>query len=246
MSYNIHLELQDIQFRYPGAKNPVYAHLNFTFEKGRIGLMGDNGSGKTTLFHVLVGLVKPEQGRVLFNGREMGNNDDFSLLRRHVGMVFQQADDQLFSPTVIEDVAFGPLNYECSREEAEEIASRTLKKVGLQGYEHRVTHRLSGGEKRLVALATVLAMEPDILLLDEPTNDLDKSSRNRLIEILGELEQSYIIISHDQDFLSNLVESYYFLEQGKLIHTTDAILHQHQHVHVMGEKNHGHHHPLVD
>ncbi|MDH4317737.1 MAG: energy-coupling factor ABC transporter ATP-binding protein [Desulfobulbaceae bacterium] len=246
MKSGSHLELQNIVFRYPGAKIPVYDQLDFTFEKGRAGLLGDNGSGKTTLFHVLVGLVKPDRGRVLFNGREMENDNDFKFLRRHVGMVFQQADDQLFSPTVIEDVAFGPLNYDCAREEAAEIASRTLKKVGLQGYEHRVTHRLSGGEKRLVALATVLAMEPDVLLLDEPTNDLDKSSRSRLIDILGELEQSYIIISHDQDFLSNLVESYYLLEKGKLIHTTDAILHQHQHFHILGEQNHRHHDSLVD
>ena len=176
---DVELELKDISHTYSGSAEPVFQNLNFSFKGGRAGLIGDNGSGKTTLFHILVGLVRPQSGVVLFNGEPMEGEQDFIRLRRHVGMVFQHADDQLFSPTVLEDVAFGPLNMNFSIEEAGGMARVALAKVGLAGYEDKVTHRLSGGEKRLIALATVLVMEPEILLLDEPTNDLDRASRHR-------------------------------------------------------------------
>ncbi|MFP7754131.1 energy-coupling factor ABC transporter ATP-binding protein [Thermodesulfobacteriota bacterium B35] len=234
------IELRNISFTYPGHDRPVFDNLNFSFRGGHMGLIGDNGSGKTTLFHIMVGLLAPDSGQVLFNGKVMESEEDFTLLRRQVGMLFQNADDQLFSPSVLEDIAFGPLNLGFRPEEAREIALTTLDRVGLAGYEDRITHHLSGGEKRLVALATVLAMEPEILLLDEPTNDLDNAARRRLLDILGSLDQSLILISHDWDFLSRLTSTFYALENGQLVRSNRVSIHQHQHVHPLGDRRHIH------
>jgi len=234
------LELRDVSYRYPGSGKPVFSGLNFRLGHEKVGLVGDNGSGKTTLLHIMVGLIRPDQGEVIFNGRVMRDEKDFFFLRSRVGMIFQNADDQLFSPTVLEDVAFGPLNLGLSREEAVTISRQTLERVGLRGYENRVTHRLSGGEKRLVALATVLAMNPRILLLDEPTNDLDHHGRRRLCEILGSLDQAFLLISHDWDFLASLCSRYCGLEQGRFLESDTLEVHQHRHAHPLG--GHGHHH----
>ncbi|HEB49065.1 MAG TPA: ABC transporter ATP-binding protein [Desulfobulbus sp.] len=238
--HDVAIELRNISFTYPGHDHPVFDSLNFSFRGGHMGLIGDNGSGKTTLFHIMVGLLHPDSGQVLFNGKVMETEEDFTILRRHVGMLFQNADDQLFSPSVVEDIAFGPLNLGHPPGEAREIAMRTLAQVGLEGYEDRITHHLSGGEKRLVALATVLAMEPEILLLDEPTNDLDNAARGRLLEILGSLDQSLILISHDWDFLSRLTSTFYALENGQLVRSNQVTIHQHQHVHPLGDRRHIH------
>ncbi|GAB7082270.1 hypothetical protein JCM14635_39450 [Megalodesulfovibrio paquesii] len=150
-------------------------------------------------------------------------------MRREVGFVFQQADDQLFSPTVLEDLAFGPLNLGMPPREAESVARSTLKSLGLQGYEDRVCHRLSGGEKRLVALGTVLAMSPKVLLLDEPTNDLDPAMRRRIMHILKELPQGMLIVSHDWDFLSRTVDACLAMEDGRLRPVPMDVLHSHRH-----------------
>ena len=130
--------------------------------------MGPNGSGKTTLFHIIMGLLTPSSGTIEFFGKPVKTEKDFRKVYKKVGLLFQDADDQLFSPTVLEDVAFGPLNLGKSKLEARNIAQNTLERLGIAHFENRVTHKLSGGEKRLVALATVLSMEPELLLLDEP------------------------------------------------------------------------------
>jgi cobalt/nickel transport system ATP-binding protein len=157
-------------------------------------------------------------------------------------MLFQHVDDQLFCPSVIEDVAFGPLNLGRSREEALEISAGTLRSIGLAGYEDRITHQLSGGEKRLVALATVLAMEPSVLLMDEPTNDLDHEARHRLLDILSGLDMAFVLISHDWDFLARLCTGFYSLEHGHLHKSETIKVHQHSHAHALGEQ--GHHHSV--
>ena len=236
----IRIKLENISFSYPGQPRPVFENLNISFQQERIGLIGDNGSGKTTLFHIIVGLLKPDTGSVRMNDEVLKTEKDFRKLRRKVGMLFQNVDDQLFSPTVMEDVAFGPLNMGATMEEAREISFLTLKQIGMNGYENRVTHNLSGGEKRLVALATVLAMKPDIILLDEPTNDLDQGSRNRLLDTLGELELSYMLVSHDWDFLSKLTNVFYALTDGQLVLRDKITLHQHQHAHTVGDLKHVH------
>ncbi len=234
------LELRGIGFTYPGRKQPVFTNLDFSLHREKTALLGDNGSGKTTLLQIMVGLLKPAQGEVYFQGRPMRKEKDFFPLRRKIGMLFQHADDQLFCPSVLEDVAFGPLNLGRSREEARAISVETLNSIGLTGYEDRITHQLSGGEKRLVALATVLAMQPSALLMDEPTNDLDQDARSRLLDVLSGLDMPFVLISHDWDFLARLCTSFYSLKHGHLHKSETIKVHQHSHAHALGEQ--GHHH----
>ncbi|WP_320006271.1 energy-coupling factor ABC transporter ATP-binding protein [Maridesulfovibrio sp.] len=194
-------------------------NVDFELLKGqKIGLTGHNGSGKTTLLHIIMGLLKPQSGQIHYMGRELKTEDDFMELRKGVGLLFQQADDQLFCPTVLEDVAFGPLNLGKSPEEARKISEFTLCTLGLSGYGDRVSYRLSGGEKKLVSLATVLAMEPQALVLDEPTNDLDPTMRERLIKILNSLDIAMLVVSHDLDFLVRITDKEYSCSKGKIIH----------------------------
>ncbi|OEU69566.1 MAG: energy-coupling factor ABC transporter ATP-binding protein [Desulfovibrio sp. S3730MH75] len=203
MSFPI-FSLRDIDFVYPGG-NDVLKGVNFELKAGeKVALTGHNGSGKTTMLHIIMGLLNPTSGQVLFKDREMKTEKDFRELRKGVGLLFQQADDQLFCPTVIEDVAFGPLNLGKSPDEARDIAKYVLCLLGLSGYEERVAYRLSGGEKKLVSLATVLAMQPEALVLDEPTNDLDPSMRDHLADILCELEVAMLVVSHDLNFLKRV------------------------------------------
>jgi cobalt/nickel transport system ATP-binding protein len=141
---------------------------------------------------------------------------DFREVRERAGLLFQDPQDQLFCPTVYEDVAFGPLNLGKSREEAEEVVEKVLSRLDLQGYEERITYKLSGGEKRLVSLACVLAMEPEVLLLDEPAEGLDEGMWDRLVDILTELSQSMIIVSHDREFLRRTTDRILNLKRGQL------------------------------
>ena len=210
------LETENIHFGYHGFE-PCLNGVSFELNEGeRLGLVGPNGAGKSTLLHVLVGLNKPIEGRIGAFGRDYQNEDDFKLLRRRVGLVFQDPDDQLFCPTVAEDVAFGLLNLGYSKEDAMAIVDETLAALNLSEFRDRVTHKLSGGQKRLVSLATVLAMKPDILLLDEPTNALDEKTRLRLIEILVSLPQAMIIVSHDRAFRENVVTRTILMEGGQV------------------------------
>jgi cobalt/nickel transport system ATP-binding protein len=190
------IELKGITCGYPGEK-VVLKNLDFTLHRGdRIGLAAPNGGGKTTLFHTIMGLLTPSAGTIRLFSRSMGMEKDFEAVRHRIGLLFQDADDQLFSPTVLEDVAFGPLNMGKSRQEAIAISMKTLEYLGLKGFEDRITFKLSGGEKRLVSLATVLAMDPEVLLLDEPTGGLDNTTKERLKTVLTELDLSCVLISH--------------------------------------------------
>ncbi|MBI9110752.1 energy-coupling factor ABC transporter ATP-binding protein [Maridesulfovibrio ferrireducens] len=216
MSYQI-FSLRDINFVYPGG-NEVLKGVNFDLHSGeKVALTGHNGSGKTTMLHIIMGLLKPTSGQVLFKDREMKSEKNFRELRKGVGLLFQQADDQLFCPTVIEDVAFGPLNLGKSPDEAREIAKYVLCLLGLSGYEERVAYRLSGGEKKLVSLATVLAMQPEALVLDEPTNDLDPSMRDRLADILCSLDVAMLVVSHDLNFLKKVTSLEYSCHDGAVL-----------------------------
>ena len=170
----------------------------------RVGLVGANGIGKSSLLHLIVGLLSASGGTIMAFGQACRTPRHFADLRRRVGLLFQDSDDQLFCPTVAEDIAFGPLNLGVSREEAAAVTGRTLARLGLAGFEQRITYRLSGGEKRLVALATVLAMEPAVLLLDEPTTGLDEEAEARMIELLRSLDQAMVIVSHDRRTIDRL------------------------------------------
>ena len=234
------IEIKNVTFCYQGRKRPIFQGLNFSLNDEKIGLIGPNGSGKTTFFHIIMGLLSPQEGAVIFRDKVISSEKDFQDLRKAVGLLFQDADDQLFSPTVLEDVAFGPLNLGASVQEAKRIAQKTLESLGLRELELRVTHKLSGGEKKLVSLATILSMKPGFLLLDEPTNNLDQDTRLRLIEILNGLDLSYAIISHDWDFLEKTTREVYAMEKGKFSRCEDTFLHEHQHAHPAGD--HPHHH----
>lgn len=183
----------------------------------RVGVMGAVGSGKTSLLRLIVGLAYPAAGRVEVFGQPRVREADFHEVRRRVGFLFQDADDQLFCPTVVEDVAFGPLNLGRSRDEARQIVAQTLDHLGLAGYEERVTYQLSGGEKRLVALAGVLAMRPDVLLLDEPTTGLDSVAAQRVLHILSTLPQAMVVVSHDAAHLARIATRRVYLEAGRLV-----------------------------
>ena len=234
------IRLEGITFSYPAA-TPVLKDLNFSLlAKDRVGLIAPNGSGKTTFFHLIMGLLKPTAGRIEIFGQPVAEEKDFVSVRRQIGLLFQDADDQLFSPTVLEDVAFGPLNLGKSKEEAIAISRKTLSFLGLEGFEDRITIRLSGGEKRLVSMATVLAMEPQAMLLDEPSAGLDEATKNRLIDILKNLDISYVIVSHEFDFLSEITDTIYTLQNGRIQVDTAAHPHEHVHAHQYGRHPHKH------
>jgi len=241
------LELQHIYFAYPDTGEKALPSRNLlndvslTVMPGQhIGLYGPNGSGKTTLFRLIVGLEKIRSGRLLFHNKPVLDEKDFHALRLKVGLVLQHAEDQLFCPTVLEDVAFGPLNMGMAPREARERALSTLRELGLEGFETRLTHRLSGGEQRLVALATVLAMRPDLLLLDEPSSELDPLALKRLTDILQNLPTARIVISHDWDFLAAISEKFVTIENGTLSESLTPFPHSHIHVHPLGDRPHAH------
>jgi len=209
------IRLKDLSFRYNSRY--VLKGIDFSMQRGdRIGVVGPNGSGKTTLALIIMGLLTPERGEVEIFGRTRRTEADFHEVRRRIGFLFQDPDDQLFCPTVLEDVAFGPLNLDKPPEEVRRIVSCTLESLSLKGYEDRVTHQLSGGEKRLVSLATVLAMQPEALILDEPTTGLDEETTERLVGILTESNLSYMVISHDKDFLVRTTSRLVALREGRL------------------------------
>jgi cobalt/nickel transport system ATP-binding protein len=209
------IRVENIRFKY--RSRYILDGVGFEVHGGdRIGLIGPNGSGKTTLCHIIMGLLKPESGDVEIFGKIRREERDFEDIRGRIGFLFQDADDQLFCPTVLEDVAFGPLNLGKSPEEAKAIVRRTLRSLKLEGFEERITYQLSGGEKRLVSLATVLAMEPELLILDEPTTGLDEDTSERLAEILQDSDLPYVLISHDKEFVRQTTNAVYCIRNGKI------------------------------
>jgi cobalt/nickel transport system ATP-binding protein len=235
------IKLTDISFAYAGSPTKVLDRLNLDIKQGdRIGLMAPNGSGKTTLLHTIMGLCKPETGAIEVLGSMMETEKDFTRIRSRVGLLFQDSDDQLFCPTVLDDVAFGPLNLGYTRQEAVDVSRNILNRLGLEAFETSVTHRLSGGQKRLVALAAVLAMSPAILLLDEPTAGLDTAVKKKLTHILNHLEISYLVISHEFDFLNAVTDKVYSMDNGKILTDDEIHVHRHEHIHKHGKRPHTH------
>ncbi len=225
--------LDHVSFAYPAGRELFHEAVLELHAGEQLGLYGPNGAGKTTLFRLITGLCTPSSGQVLLRGRALRTEKDFRALRRTVGMMFQHADDQLFCPTVLEDVAFGPLNLEMPPDAARQRAEQTLGMLGLGHLSSRPIHRLSGGEKKLVALAGVLAMRPQALLLDEPTNDLDPEARERLLHILRGLDTARIVISHDGDFLADCSSAWLTISDGKIQRLPDCRTHTHTHTHPL-------------
>ncbi|MGH1458028.1 MAG: energy-coupling factor ABC transporter ATP-binding protein [Paracoccaceae bacterium] len=209
-------DLRDVHFAYAG-RAPVLSGASFQLREGeRLAINGHNGAGKSTLLRLMVGLLRPASGEVIAFDRPRRREADFHEVRRRAGLVFQDPDDQLFCPTVAEDVAFGPLNLGQSRDEAMAQVDSVLSLLDLMYLRDRITHKLSGGEKRLVSLAAVLAMSPAALLLDEPTNALDEENEARLVEILQSLPQAMVLVSHDPQFRRKIATRSLLLRGGVL------------------------------
>ena len=237
---DILIDLKKISFIFPDGKR-VLEDLDLCLHKReRLGLIGPNGSGKTTLFRLIMGLLKPTSGILTIFGRDMVHKKDFVPIRQRIGLLFQDADDQLFNPTVLDDVAFGPLNQGKSAAEAKEISREILTSLGLQDFEDRVTYKLSGGEKKLVSLATVLAMKPEVLLLDEPTTGIDVKTTKKIIHVLESTDVASIIISHDMDFIQHTTGTVYGMVHGKIQPDRGEYAHSHVHAHGHGEVPHIH------
>ncbi|MBP5743621.1 MAG: ABC transporter ATP-binding protein [Oscillospiraceae bacterium] len=208
------IEFQHVSFAYE--KNiPVLKDLSFRIETGEaVGLIGANGAGKSTVMKLLLGLLEGE-GKILVDGTEV-RRETLPEIRRKLGFVLQNSDNQMFMPTVYEDMMFAPLNYKLSREEAEARVDAVLKRLHLEDLKHRYNHRISGGEKRMAAIATILAMEPEVILMDEPTSALDPYNRRIVINTIRELEQTKLITSHDLDMILDTCSRVILLSDGRI------------------------------
>jgi len=209
------IKLENISFRYNSFS--VLENISFELKFGeKVGLIGPNGSGKTTLLYIIMGFLKPVSGKVFIFGKERKKNKDFLEVRQKLGLLFQDSDSQLFCPTVKEDIAFGPLNLGKKREEVKEIVKKIARIFNIEHLLDRPIYKLSEGEKKIVALATVFAMDPVCYLLDEPSSGLDENTRNKLIEFLKNHVKTCLIVSHDREFLKEIVENIYLLKNRKI------------------------------
>jgi cobalt/nickel transport system ATP-binding protein len=210
------IEVQNLVFSYPQQK-PVLRGISFNLQPGeRVGLMGLTGAGKSTLLENLIGLKMPQSGEIRVQGTKL-EQATLSQVRRQIGFCFQDANDQLFMPTILEDVMFGPRNYGVSPGEARDRALDLLDEFGLVEFANRSAHELSGGQRRLAALAAILALRPAILILDEPTSGLDPSWRRRLAKVLSELPIEVILIaSHDLNWIGKTTQRALILADGEI------------------------------
>lgn len=231
--------VNNLCYAYPNSPL-VLKDLNFTLgPRECLGLVGPNGAGKTTFLHILMGLLSTSHGVVELFGIKPATKEQWHSIRLRIGFLFQHSDDQLFCPTVLDDVAFGPLNQGLSKKEAKKEALKTLEKLGLENFEDRVPYHLSGGEKKLVALASILAMRPQLLILDEPTTGLSPTIRKKLVQIINDLGMPRLVVSHDTDFLLNTTETILVLENGR-IEQGQLKTHSHTHVQIQGDALHSH------
>ncbi len=215
------LEVKNIKYSYTKDYQALKG-VSLKVEKGEmVALLGKNGAGKSTLFLHLNGIYEPDEGQVFIDGEEL-KYDKKSLLkfRQKVGIVFQNPDDQIFAPTVEEDVAFGPLNLKLPMEEVQKRVKESLARVGMSGFEKKAPHHLSGGQKKRVAIAGILAMKPEIMVLDEPTAGLDPQGVRALSKLLKELNDegiTIIISTHEVDLVPNYAKRVFVLVDGLLI-----------------------------
>ncbi|MDR2830248.1 MAG: ATP-binding cassette domain-containing protein [Methanobrevibacter sp.] len=215
------IEAKNITYKYPDGTTALN-NINFKVEKGDIvSLLGPNGAGKSTLFLHFNGIFTPTSGEIFINEKKL-EQDKKSLLeaRQTVGIVFQNPDDQLFAPTVEEDIAFGPLNLEKSLEETKKLVESSLKKVGMEGFEKKPPHHLSGGQKKRIAIAGILAMSPEIMILDEPTSGLDPKGASQILRLLYGLNKegiTIIISTHDVDLVPLYSKKINVMEHGAIV-----------------------------
>ncbi|MDL2316601.1 energy-coupling factor ABC transporter ATP-binding protein [Desulfovibrio sp. OttesenSCG-928-A18] len=209
--------LRNIHFTHPGKDAALFSGADLELFAGEcVGILGRNGSGKSTLLHIGAGLLTPGEGLVLHKGKPCRTEKDFALARRGIGYLLQNSEDQLFCATVLEDVAFGPYNLGHSAKESEAMAWNMLQELHLEHLAGRNGQRLSGGEQKLAALATILVMGVDLLFLDEPTNNLDAEARELLLTILARYRLPSLIVAHDPALLRSLCTRYCRLENKQL------------------------------
>ena len=208
------IEFQNVSFAYEKGR-PVLRDLSFRIEDGEaVGLIGANGAGKSTVMKLLLGLLQGE-GKILVDGVEV-KRDTLGEIKRKLGFVLQNSDNQMFMPTVYEDMIFAPLNYMLSREEADARVDAVLARLHLEDLKHRYNHKISGGEKRMAAIATILAMEPEAILMDEPSSALDPYNRRLVINTIRELSQTKLITSHDLDLILDTCGRVILLSNGRI------------------------------
>ncbi|MCH5251946.1 MAG: ABC transporter ATP-binding protein [Lachnospiraceae bacterium] len=210
------LKLYGVNFAYQKDRNVLH-DIDISIEHGKsVGLIGANGAGKSTLLKLLVGLLTGYEGSIEVLGQSV-EKKNLADIRKKTGYVFQDSDSQLFMSTVYEDVAFGPRNYGYSEEKVEKKVMDALQKVHMENLKDRQIYRMSGGQKKLAAIATILSMEPEIVLLDEPTIALDPKNRRNLIGVLNEMPETKIIASHDLDMILDTCEETILLAEGDII-----------------------------
>ena len=217
----IHLETKNLSYTYHDGTQAL-KNVNIKIRKGeKIAIMGPNGAGKSTLFSHFNGLNEPTSGHVEIDGEKIiFERDELIKVRQKVGIVFQDPNDQLFAPTVKEDVAFGPMNLGLDYDEVEKRIRESLEMVGMSGFEEKTPHHLSGGQQKRVAIAGIIAMRPDIMILDEPTAGLDPEGVEKVLDILNKLNNegiSIVISSHDIEMVNQFADKIFVLHDGEII-----------------------------
>ncbi|MDD1647864.1 MAG: ATP-binding cassette domain-containing protein [Methanomicrobiales archaeon] len=214
------IETRDLCYVYPGNVTALHS-LNFVAPRNsRIAVIGANGAGKSTLFKCFNGIFTPTSGQVLIRGEAI-TKQNLREVRKFVGLVFQNPDDQIFSPTVEQDVAFGPMNLGLDEETVHHRVHEALTLVGIEDLAHRVPHHLSGGEKKRVAIAGIIAMEPEVLVLDEPTAGLDPRGIRELIDVVNNLSRKFgmtvIFSTHDVSVIPEVADYLYVMAKGRFV-----------------------------
>ncbi|MEG1254642.1 ABC transporter ATP-binding protein [Clostridium sp.] len=212
---NDKLQVRNLHFSYPDGHAAV-KNISFTIQHGEsVGIIGANGAGKSTILMLLMGVLFPKNGEVLV-GDVRVTKKTLQVIRQRLGMVFQDPDDQLFMTTVYDDVAFGPRNYKLDEKEVESRVAKALELVGISHLKDRAPFKLSGGEKRSAAIASVLSMQPNVLIMDEPTAALDPKSRRRVMSLLKSFEHTKIITSHDLDMVLETCKRIIVIKEGEI------------------------------
>lgn len=211
------IEISGLNYCYPDGRRALQ-DVNLHIKHGqRVGLIGPNGAGKTTLFLALAGILEHFDGGLVVAGCDLNSTEGRKQVHRKLGIVFQQTDDQVFHASVEEDIAFGPLNLGLTTEETQARVDNAMRQVGLdESFKQRLPFHLSGGEKRRVAIAGILAMKPDVLLLDEPSSDLDPRGRRELVKILNALPITQMISSHNLDLICETCERVVLIDNGAI------------------------------
>lgn len=217
------IKIEKVNYGYD-INNPIIKDIDLNIKMGEcIGIVGPNGVGKSTLLKLLTGLHYPDSGQIIINGIEL-KKKNIKEIRSHIGYLFQDPDNQLFMPTVFEDIAFSLRNSGVEENEIEKIAIESLRRVHAEHLLHRVPYKLSGGEKRIAAIATILAMTPEIIIFDEPAVGLDPKSRRSLIKLLNELTETKIIATHDMDMALDLCDRVIILKDGNVYRDDEPIV----------------------